>query len=390
MQLLARPWVPDGLLSSGCILITLGMRVQVMDSTGIHLRVNGGEVLLLGLSAIVLLFWRRAPVAVLVALLAIDWVFRALDIGSQVVFTGAALAMIVASPSSRHKRYGVTIFSFAIILLSVPVIGRSFTGLVTCLITLTAGLLSGWVVQYFRHLSTLEREQRALVAELKSRQALLQVEEDRAQMRREIHDVLASSLTLIVRLADSAVVRSRSGSRRENGELLEKIAELGREASADARNIMAAHVSEGSGRNGNLELLVDRFRQAGLPVQFVSPELGAVVPPRIAHEVYRIFGEALTNTLRYADQPTVVYCQLEIDSHSNMINIEVADDGYPKKVKAVSGSGLHGIRERAARCGGHADIGPRPVRSDGRSGWRVRVELPLLGVVSEREEDLTP
>ncbi|WP_110853125.1 sensor histidine kinase [Georgenia satyanarayanai] len=199
---------------------------------------------------------------------------------------------------------------------------------------------------------------------------------ERTTIAREVHDVVAHSISVMVALADGAgAVASRSPDRAL--EAMREVSATGRSALADMRRVLAAldeTAPDPAEETADLTAMVDRFRAAGLPV--AATGLDVDVPGPVALAMRRIVGEALTNALRHAPgTPRVVLTVLRT---GDAVEIEVLDDGsrggVPEAPTQGSGRGLVGIRERAAILGGRAEAGPRP-----GGGWRVAVTLPVDG-----------
>ena len=208
----------------------------------------------------------------------------------------------------------------------------------------------------------------------RERQAELARVSERNRIAREMHDVVAHSLSVMVALADgagAALDRAPESSRAALAEL----STTGRAALADMRRVLGVLDDGGvplepqPGRP-DLDALVERFRAAGLPV--VTDGLDAPLPadPGIQLTVYRIVQEALTNTLRYA--PGTPQAELTIRRDAAGVQVEIVDHGprLPVVTSEGSGRGLVGMAERAQAYGGQVTSGPW------QDGWRVHVILP--------------
>lgn len=218
----------------------------------------------------------------------------------------------------------------------------------------------------------LERDQREQLA----------TASERARIAREMHDVVAHSLSVMVALADGA---SASLARRpeRSAAALEQLSKTGRSALSDMRRILGVLREESSASaddgvaplqptDGDLDELLGRFRDAGLAVRSVRE--GAPLPqdPALRLAVYRIAQESLTNVLRYASTAPSVTLALVRDS--DVVRVTVSNGPPPTATppRVGSGRGLIGMRERVAAYGGSVVAGPTP---DG--GWRVHAELEM-------------
>ncbi|MEU5892976.1 sensor histidine kinase [Streptomyces sp. NPDC047461] len=230
----------------------------------------------------------------------------------------------------------------------------------------------------------LSRVQRAYTAELEDRARRLQRERDadtarataqeRARIARDMHDILAHAVSLMVVQAEAGPVVVRSDPARAEA-AFEAIAAAGRDAMSQLRRILGVLKEEQ--RNGTspqpgvkaLPVLVRQVRDStGLRVELRTEGEPRPLPPDTDIAVYRVIQEALTNTVKhaYASSATV-----ELDWTEEALTLTVTDDGRGTAVPG-GGHGLIGIRERAAACGGDARTGRGP---DG--GFRVVVRLPV-------------
>ncbi|ATE58552.1 MULTISPECIES: sensor histidine kinase [Actinosynnema] len=227
-----------------------------------------------------------------------------------------------------------------------------------------------------------ELEQRLRLLELeRGQQARIAVGEERSRIARELHDVVAHAVSVMVVQADGAGYAIRT-----QPELAEAavrtISDTGRQALAELRRLLGVLRSEdGSGAQwapqpgaGDLRELAEALRASGLPVTLVvSGDLG-VLPAGLGLGVYRIVQEALTNTLKHAGSGASAV--VRVDCGPERVLVEVVDDGFGTPhdlVELSGGNGLIGMRERAGVLGGRLEAGPNP-----GGGWRVRVDLPLV------------
>ncbi|GAB3621257.1 histidine kinase [Glutamicibacter endophyticus] len=204
---------------------------------------------------------------------------------------------------------------------------------------------------------------------------LAQVQE-RHRIAREMHDVVAHSLSVMIALSDGArVVAKKDAVRAET--VLAELSGTGRAALADMRRLLGvlrqADGAELSPQpsSGNLEQMLDGFRVAGLPLTYSYT--GEPLPKDTTFEltVYRIIQESLTNALRYAHGAS--YVQVRLNREPQWLVLEIIDDGDGTLSHSVgSGQGLSGMRERAALFDGTVEAGPRP-----EGGWIVSASLRI-------------
>jgi signal transduction histidine kinase len=191
------------------------------------------------------------------------------------------------------------------------------------------------------------------------------VGEEQARIARELHDVIAHSVSVIVVQAAAAddVFDTRPDQART---ALRSIEAAGREALGELRQLLGAVSSPRPGLSRLAELTAP-LQDAGLEVAVVGAARD--LPAGVDLSAYRIVQEALTNTLRHAH---ATRASVTIREVGGALELDVSDDGTGVVGPSGDGRGLAGMRERAAMLGGTLDAGPLP---DG--GFRVRARLPV-------------
>jgi len=206
--------------------------------------------------------------------------------------------------------------------------------------------------------------------------------EERRHVARELHDVVAHAVSVMVIQAGAArqVVRTSPDQAEES---LLAVESTGREAMAELRRFLGALSDDDEAGlapqpgMGELATLVTRVREAGLPTSIEVDGEPRLVPVSLDVTVYRIVQEALTNALRYARQATTL---VRLTWEPDQLRVEVLDDGPPSAEGEGSGRGLTGMRERASLVGGRLEAGPRL-----GGGYAVRAWLPLDRASREAE-----
>ncbi len=206
--------------------------------------------------------------------------------------------------------------------------------------------------------------------------------EQRARIARELHDVVAHSLTVVVMTADAAEMSLRRD-RPLTVQPLQSIRRVAQEALAEMRRlvgILRVDDAEPTGAQPGLtELpaLVETMRASGLPVVLSTEGDVSDLPPGIHLTAYRIVQEALTNARRHAAAGCSARVTVRRDSHC--LTVEVVNDGetpqrgrWSGAVTAGSGRGLLGLRERVAMYAGSFEAAPLA-----GGGYRVAAALPL-------------
>lgn len=196
--------------------------------------------------------------------------------------------------------------------------------------------------------------------------------DERRRIAREMHDVVAHSLAVVVSHAEAGRLVVPNSPERAP-EILDTIAETGREALTEMRGLLGVLRDDTVPTAplpglGDLPALVDRMRATGIAVEYaVADDLR--VPPAVGLAVYRIVQEALTNVARHAGpKPTA---RVSVETTGSDLRVLVASAGQVPAARTGSGRGLTGMRERVEAVRGTLEAGP----ADG--GWRVSAKIPL-------------
>lgn len=197
--------------------------------------------------------------------------------------------------------------------------------------------------------------------------------EERARIARDMHDVVAHSVSLLVVQAESAAAVLPHDPARAATQV-ERVADSGRQALDELRRVLgvlrAPAAAEVIAQPGlpDLDTLAAAVIGTGRTVRLeVEPGLEDV-PPGLQLSAYRVVQEALTNAVRHGDAQQI---DVSVRRSGSQLVVEVVDDG-PGGDAGADGHGLAGMRERMRAYGGRLEAGPR---ADG--GWRVRAIAPL-------------
>jgi signal transduction histidine kinase len=221
-----------------------------------------------------------------------------------------------------------------------------------------------------------DREQRAQIAErerdVAGREAVV---EERARIARELHDVIAHNVSMIVVQA-GAERRVLDGASASTHEVLQTIEQIGRSALTEMRRLLGMLRSDADDALapqpglGDVPRLVTQVREAGLPVDLRIDGERRELPVGIELSAYRIVQEALTNALKHAGE---AHAAVRIRYGDDSLELEIVDDGAEEANRlAGGGHGLVGMRERVALYGGRFDASPNP-----GGGFVVRAKLPI-------------
>ncbi|MEV0276857.1 sensor histidine kinase [Streptomyces sp. NPDC050610] len=216
-------------------------------------------------------------------------------------------------------------------------------------------------------------------------QSRMAVAAERARIARELHDVVAHNVSVMVVQADGAAY-VLDASPEQAKQALETISGTGRQALAEMRRLLGVLRTEESSEGGEyvpqpdveqINDLVEQVRTAGMPVDFRVEGSPRPLPSGVELTAYRIVQEALTNTRKHGGPD--VGASVRLTFFDDGLGLLVEDDGrgaqhelYEEGGADGMGHGLIGMRERVGMVGGTLDAGPRP-----GGGFRISALLPL-------------
>ena len=220
-------------------------------------------------------------------------------------------------------------------------------------------------------------EMRAILAEREREAAArIAVAEERARIARELHDIVAHAMSVMV-LQVGAVRHKLPPTLEEDRDALGRVEQAGRTALAEMRRLLGAMRSDDEGVElgpqpglDSLDSLVEDVNRAGLPVRLHVDGEPFTLPRAIDLSAYRIVQEGLTNALKHAHASRA---DVTVRYGDDEIELEVADDGNgPAPPTNGHGHGLVGIRERVHIYGGEMNAGAAPA-----GGFVLSARLPL-------------
>ncbi|HLR57583.1 MAG TPA: sensor histidine kinase [Beutenbergiaceae bacterium] len=289
--------------------------------------------------------------------------------------------------SSAASRIGLftALFGGLLVTISIaPIWGGLESAIVGGVLFLLAAMLVllSWGAGLLRRSRLEQREslrERALRLEReRDQQAQIATVAERNRIAREMHDIVAHSLSVVVAQADggryAAAADPEAATR-----ALETIAETSRAALADMRRILGVLRDENGETadlipqpaDADIDALIGQVKTAGLNVSHVTLGAPRALPPGAGVALYRIVQESLTNILKHGgpEAAAIVTTEWKTDG----LTISIDDDGRGAAAKSDgAGHGLVGMRERAAMLGGSLAAGPKP-----GGGFRVRCHIPL-------------
>ncbi len=385
------PAVSPAVRQDACLAVALAVvdcAIAVLFDDGRRPDALGWTLLF---AAHVPLVWRRrAPVAMLCALVALVGPYHALDYNHTAAVQVAMVALYTVAVTGTARRT---------LLTGAAVIGVTLTvnALATPHQILEFVRISGWIVavlvfggyvrvhrQYVA--SVVERAERA--ERTREEEARRRVAEERLRIARDLHDLLAHSITLIgVQTSVAAHVLAADPDRLDRAAIakaLDDIADTCRTARGELRGTLEVlRDAEQSTRTheplpglDGLAGLADAARTAGARVDVTVAADG--IPSAVGAAAFRIVQEALTNAVRHGGAGAAV--RVAVYAEAGALRVTVADDGGGAAAGGAAadgpgrapGFGLVGMRERARSVGGTLEAGPRP-----GGGFRVEAVLPV-------------
>jgi signal transduction histidine kinase len=238
-----------------------------------------------------------------------------------------------------------------------------------------AAWLAGRLVHHRRmEAEDLTAQTRRLTEEQES-QAARAVAEERGRLARELHDVIAHNVSVMVVQA-SAAEQVLGESPEQTRDALRSIQEAGRQAVFELRRLLG--ILRGRDQEletapqpslAELDTLVEQVRRSGLPVEVAVEGIPGRLPASLDLSAYRIVQEGLTNALKHAG---ATHARIAIRYQPKSLELEIEDDGRGRGENGTWGHGLLGIRERVALFKGNLKAGNRP-----GGGFALRASLPL-------------
>jgi signal transduction histidine kinase len=376
-----RPFAVDVVIAAAVGLVTVVVPAQTHS-------LGGSVSFLVGVALVAPLAWRRrAPVAA-AAVVTVAGLFEVVAGTDFLMANVAALFMVYALAAYGPRwagRAGLVLGLAGAVLASL----RWWSTQADVTFLVTVGAISVSVVAAWA-LGRLRRSRLGELAGLAERARLLEIEREqemrlaataeRARIAREMHDVVAHSLSVVIAQADGGRYAGRSDPGAATG-ALEAIAATGRQALADMRTLLGV-LRDGSAEQyapqpdvAAIAALVDDVRASGLDLDLLvegEPRPLAAGPQLAA---YRIVQESLTNVLKHAGPATRAWVRLQW--RDDGLELAVLDDGRGAAAAVADdghGQGLLGMKERAELHRGRLEAGPRT-----GGGWRVHAVLPLGG-----------
>lgn len=381
---------PTGVDTFWAVLLFGLSAVAIAEESGRKALANLGVAAVL---CLVVALRRRAPVKMLLLATAAGVVQLIIDAPQQLAdFAMLVIIYTVASGTVRWASRFALIGGLLAPLIATLRWGDPEQGAnqhIIGTVFVTVPFVLAWV------LGDSMRTRRAYWAQLEERasrlekdreqQARMAVTAERARIARELHDVVAHNVSVMVVQADGAAY-VLDASPEQAKQALETISGTGRQALAEMRRLLGVLRTEEGAEGGEyvpqpdveqIGDLVEEVRGAGLPVDFRVEGAPRPLPSGVELTAYRIVQEALTNTRKHGGPDAGASVRLTF--FDDGLGLLVEDDGrgaqhelYESGGADGMGHGLIGMRERVGMVGGTLDAGPRP-----GGGFRISVLLPI-------------
>jgi signal transduction histidine kinase len=316
---------------------------------------------------------RRAPVAVLawtLALAGAQWAFHQLSTDYLAVLF--ALYAVAARRSRRTAIVAATLVEAGTLLVATrfsPAGSVNDGILLLTALVLAFALLGTAQRTQQQYLSVLEERADQLARE-RDQQALIAAAQERQRIAREMHDIVAHSVSVMIALSEGAAAKAEKNPPQAK-ESMRQVAATGRDALTELRKVLSVLRDPGSGDRrpqptvASLDFLAEDMNTAGLPVTLTVTGDANALPDAVQVTIFRVVQEALTNVLKHAHEPT--RAEVRVEASPRTVVVTVQDDGRAVSRATPpprgSGNGLAGMRERArlfegsVAAGRHQDQG---------------------------------
>jgi signal transduction histidine kinase len=373
------PFAADAMLAGAIFLVT------VLLPSGSYWP-DEGLSFVVGTVLVVPLAWRRRAPVPAAAVVVVAGLFEVVALGTFLAANVAALVMIYSLAAYAPRwwsRAGLALGLFGAALAGLRYYSSGGSdALVSAAGSIGVAAVASWA------LGDLRRARMQRQAALEERAELLELERDqemrlaataeRARIARELHDVVAHSLSVVIAQADGGRYAGRTDPEAATG-ALEAIAATGRQALTDMRSLLGV-LREGGGEEyapqpdvAAIPALVEDVRTSGLDVDLIVEGEPRPMPAGPQLAAYRIVQESLTNVLKHAGPACRAWVRLQW--RPDALELSVLDDGRGASAAMVTsddnGQGVRGMRERASLHGGRLEAGPRA-----GGGFGVHAALP--------------
>ena len=387
-------WLRRHPLAADCLLAAFLIAVGVGSLWGgadhrpadSHEPTAWATVLVVGAAAPIALR-RRNPIAVLFVVAACQFVLEISNFetaGWIAIFV--ALYTVAAHTNGSQRSIAARVFAvFTLVLL---VAGLAHANLqigqfISSIVFLVGAYILGDNLQRRRRMVAEAAERVAIAARQRDLLAHQEVQDERARIARELHDVVAHSVSLMI-IQAGAARRSISSAPQQAEDALHELEATGRHAMTELRRVLGVlRTGDSVGSDLTPQPTLSDIRALVADdhtLNVVYTEVGkpvAEVPSIVGLSLYRLVQEALTNVRKHAG--AVKNVSVQVTYEPDQVLVQITDDGRGASAgigrsaeAGEPGHGLVGMRERMALCGGSVRVGPRL-----GGGWQVRAAAPL-------------
>ena len=330
------------------------------------------------LMAAALLMRRRAPLATVAVVSAVYAAWVRIDVPAGSLMPFVILLVAVYTVAERSERLAVALvggaFGLAAIWLEILVESNEFANYAFTGVFVVGAWLAGRGMRSRQSRADHLQARTVELAHERDQRARAAVAEERARIARELHDVVAHSVGVIVIQAQAA--QQVAGEDAATGPALRSIESTGQQALTDMRRLLGLLRSEDEELAlapqpslRYIERLVETVRDAGLPVELTVEGDEVRLPPGVDLSAYRIVQEALTNAIKHAGPARA---RVVVRYRRDEVELDISDDGRGDGAAPSGGHGIVGMRERVSVYGGRIETGSRP-----GGGYAVNVRLPF-------------
>jgi signal transduction histidine kinase len=384
---------PDLLLAlAASAVVLIGSGVTLGDDWEISLAAGTVEPWLPGPVGLVLLlvgslpltFRRVAPLTVLGVAVAASIAYQALGHHPEPLPVAVLVALYAVAVFRRPLVCSIAAAVYVAVVTAAALAGwlpLTDDEYYVYLVSVVATVMLGYGVALSRARATVAEQKAAALSRDSETRMQAAVEQEQARIAREVHDIVAHDVSVIV--AQAAAARRVFPAQPEKAlDSLTSIEAVGRDALDGLRRLMGLLRSRPDDEDrspqpslARLPFLLAQLERAGLDVELTVTGTPGLLPATVELNAYRIVQEALTNSLKHAG-PTRASVTLEYGPDS--LQVEVRDHGGTPSAKPPStGFGLVGMQQRATMLGGVLVAGPAVDR-----GFRVSARLPLAGAAT--------
>ena len=377
----------DVIVAACATAVSLAELSGTRHAGNLHLGHSPLGVVLAVAATLPVLVRRRAPLAALAGALSAEYLQAALRYVDQNGGLLASFVLLYTVASRRPRRLSLIAL---VAVAGIPVLRQSYAaehpvtsvgswiGSTVVIAVVFGGVWAVGERQRRRQLALATAEKHAQFVEHDRDAAVARAtEEERAQIARDLHDVVAHSVSVMAVQAGAARVLAADDPARAAGSMA-NVEHTAREALGEIRRMLGVlrAAEPGAGTPGppptlaGIADLARRVRDAGLDVELTTDGPEAALPASVELTAYRLVQESLTNVLRHAQAQRV---EIALRWRPSEFELEVADDGIGAALANTDGGfGLVGMHERVAVFGGELCAGPRA-----EGGFSVRATIPL-------------